>query len=306
MTPGGESVEEGLIPAHAGKTRSRPRSRAVPGAHPRSRGENSRPGFELASALGSSPLTRGKPHRRIQGVVARRLIPAHAGKTDRRRERRECLPAHPRSRGENVRPAARGVAYDGSSPLTRGKLRFRSHVEQVQGLIPAHAGKTLPGERSHLPRGAHPRSRGENIQTTVQTVAGWGSSPLTRGKLVGLLGRRLRAGLIPAHAGKTHTIVWTSLPWRAHPRSRGENVRVAHNAQFERGSSPLTRGKRRVRARQELHHGLIPAHAGKTHGGDSAPPVGEAHPRSRGENTDLYMATTCYSGSSPLTRGKQC
>ena len=30
-----------------------------------------------------------------------------------------------------------------------------------------------------------------------------------------------------------------------------------------------------------------------------------AHPRSRGENTDLYMETICYSGSSPLTRGKR-
>ena len=51
-------------------------------------------------------------------------------------------------------------------------------------------------------------------------------------------------------------------------------------------------------------HGLIPAHAGKTH--NNLPPfyaVG-AHPRSRGENCRLPDARRRVEGSSPLTRGK--
>ena len=50
-----------------------------------------------------------------------------------------------------------------------------------------------------------------------------GSSPLTRGKL---LGRDLLVvchRLIPAHAGKTRWQLWESRSAVAHPRSRGEN-----------------------------------------------------------------------------------
>ena len=70
-------------------------------AHPRSRGEN---GFIYRSeqtAHGSSPLTRGKRRPVPRPRPGRGLIPAHAGKTARARERSE--------------------ASSGSSPLTRGK-----------------------------------------------------------------------------------------------------------------------------------------------------------------------------------------
>ena len=51
----------GLIPAHAGKTRSRSPLGTRPRAHPRSRGENGPPLCEYWPIMGSSPLTRGKP-----------------------------------------------------------------------------------------------------------------------------------------------------------------------------------------------------------------------------------------------------
>ena len=70
----------------------------------------------------------------------------------------------------------------------------------------------------------------------------------------------------------------------AHPRSRGENVLPRLPSADFAGSSPLTRGKRVKRAIVDGHHGLIPAHAGKTRVRDAA------------------MKT--YRGSSPLTRGK--
>ena len=50
----------GLIPAHAGKTRSSPWSPSPSTAHPRSRGENLRALDAPERAWGSSPLTRGK------------------------------------------------------------------------------------------------------------------------------------------------------------------------------------------------------------------------------------------------------
>ena len=73
----------GLIPAHAGKTRSRA-SWALPiWAHPRSRGENSTPFAASCAVMGSSPLTRGKPLIKRAPLPLIGLIPAHAGKTRR-------------------------------------------------------------------------------------------------------------------------------------------------------------------------------------------------------------------------------
>ena len=95
------------------------------------------------SVKGSSPLTRGKHITGALGVISGGLIPAHAGKTVGRGQRAQQGGAHPRSRGENVRPAARGVAYDGSSPLTRGKHVHVVASLKLRGLIPAHAGKTI-------------------------------------------------------------------------------------------------------------------------------------------------------------------
>ena len=50
----------GLIPAHAGKTPSSTEPSCLSGAHPRSRGENSRSRLAKRAHCGSSPLTRGK------------------------------------------------------------------------------------------------------------------------------------------------------------------------------------------------------------------------------------------------------
>ena len=234
----------GLIPAHAGKTNCSELRRWRNWAHPRSRGENF-VSFALCRVqVGSSPLTRGKPFARVAPPAPPGLIPAHAGKTRGRRGHSCCGWAHPRSRGENR--AARRVAFAdvGSSPLTRGKPLPRGLNVRPDGLIPAHAGKTCRHDlNSHVPR-AHPRSRGENIQTTVQTVAGWGSSPLTRGKLYLRDREPGHRGLIPAHAGKTYDSHTLTVPSWAHPRSRGENHLVRLDRDRHVGSSPLTRGKR--------------------------------------------------------------
>ena len=139
----------GLIPAHAGKTPGRPRRPTLGAAHPRSRGENFGPSFEGCSRTGSSPLTRGKRSGQWPGLSAPRLIPAHAGKTWRRQACWRPVPAHPRSRGENLRAQDRPAYHRGSSPLTRGKPTEVSRQLSPARLIPAHAGKTqVPGRES--------------------------------------------------------------------------------------------------------------------------------------------------------------
>nr|EEI14213.1 hypothetical protein HMPREF0276_1792 [Corynebacterium accolens ATCC 49725] len=53
----------------------------------------------------------------------------------------------------------------GSSPLTRGaRMRLPSRI-LTPGLIPAHAGSTEPVHHGGGEERAHPRSRGEHIET---------------------------------------------------------------------------------------------------------------------------------------------
>ena len=194
-----------LIPAHAGKTVYCQIPRRLPGAHPRSRGEN--------CVRNATP----------QGVA--RLIPAHAGKTVKRPDSSPARPAHPRSRGENVEPRLPRADFAGSSPLTRGKPLMVSANVMPRRLIPAHAGKTIgrscgptlwpPVFPAHAGKThastpatrnlrAHPRSRGENALFSDFTRYVYGSSPLTRGKLSHQIKVALQVRLIPAHAGKTN------------------------------------------------------------------------------------------------------
>ena len=133
-----------LIPAHAGKTASSSRTSRARAAHPRSRGENMLGSGVGTGAGGSSPLTRGKPSQRSRAWASRRLIPAHAGKTTPTPGSPCRRGAHPRSRGENGVSPVVPTNHLGSSPLTRGKRGARSPQRRQAGLIPAHAGKTIP------------------------------------------------------------------------------------------------------------------------------------------------------------------
>ena len=194
----------------------------------------------LSARSGSSPLTRGK---RGGGRLARwggRLIPAHAGKTSRRRACWHPVPAHPRSRGENPSSLRTDSFRPGSSPLTRGKRRVDGQAASLRRLIPAHAGKTRSAPERE-PRGrAHPRSRGENVPSRSSGRPSSGSSPLTQGKRSKARSLRVCVRLIPAHAGKTPLFPLSS------------------------GSSPLTRGKHVEAEPGVVKLRLIPAHAGKT------------------------------------------
>ena len=233
-----------------------------------------------------------------------RLIPAHAGKTGRRALRSSPQSAHPRSRGENRCTASTKRATTGSSPLTRGKRERRRDPIAGARLIPAHAGKTVSCLRGCRPQRAHPRSRGENDPGGLRPRGIGGSSPLTRGKHFVDGNGSIRARLIPAHAGKTRKVLPGTTGTMAHPRSRGENVRLPPSIATASGSSPLTRGKQGVVGTIASDVRLIPAHAGKT--AVLPPPISTqtAHPRSRGENPASPGQDDGTIGSSPLTRGK--
>ena len=200
---------------------SRPSSART--AHPRSRGENIAPVSGALFNCGSSPLTRGKRRRSPPSAQLSRLIPAHAGKTASASLIVPSTSAHPRSRGENLWSRGRIRLPMGSSPLTRGKRPDRRGHLLFLRLIPAHAGKTSECALNYTLTRAHPRSRGENRTRPTHICAWRGSSPLTRGKRMSRSTSSRMRGLIPAHAGKTPARRRWPGPWRAHPRSRGEN-----------------------------------------------------------------------------------
>ena len=136
----------------------------------------------------------------------------------------------------------------------------------------------------------------------VRTIKG--SSPLTRGKCPHGDDLQSRGRLIPAHAGKMPWRRAKSLRKRAHPRSRGENSQAALPRRTSKGSSPLTRGKSGGPNPARECEGLIPAHAGKIDPCAPGSSRRRAHPRSRGENTNVRKGLNALAGSSPLTRGK--
>ena len=187
----------------------------------------------------------------------------------------------------------------------RGKRHPRRKAAVCAGLIPAHAGKTIYRDFHYLGRWAHPRACGENSQPVEGIQCLPGSSPRMRGKRKSHASTGPPGGLIPAHAGKTHSPLTTSYMLTAHPRACGENYRPDAEIVPMLGSSPRMRGKLSARCRDRANVGLIPAHAGKTSSRRVEHRGEWAHPRACGENRLPLIQALAPHGSSPRMRGKR-
>ena len=130
-----------------------------------------------------------------------------------------------------------------------------------------------------------------------------GSSPLARGTLNGSTAFKNAVGLIPARAGNTSQFIRDGTRHRAHPRSRGEHVRVGVARLVDGGSSPLARGTPVRLIHKQVARGLIPARAGNTEQRSCLKNTFRAHPRSRGEHGMRLGCVPGRLGSSPLARG---
>ncbi len=173
----------------------------------------------------------------------------------------------------------------------------------MAGLIPARAGRTRCGLRAAARTWAHPRSRGEDIQLASLAGVRSGSSPLARGGPSRVGRGSLCGGLIPARAGRTTEEGQRRAGWRAHPRSRGEDLPVLTGRELLAGSSPLARGGHEHRLLRGAFPGLIPARAGRTTRSRHRTGCARAHPRSRGEDAVTLGIGVTGAGSSPLARG---
>ena len=85
---------------------------------------------------------RGKQLLRLAVRIARRITPAHAGKTASALERVEDKSDHPRACGENPAYNLSGDGELGSPPRMRGKRRQTIDNNGGARITPAHAGKT--------------------------------------------------------------------------------------------------------------------------------------------------------------------
>ena len=171
-----------------------------------------------------------------------RLIPARAGSTALWFLLQRVPAVHPRSCGERTHLTDAEVAHPGSSPLARG-TRNVNRLQAVEArLIPARAGNTTgkfhPGGKGT----AHPRSRGEHLDSLVACLHQVGSSPLARGTPFRCCGVSLMLRLIPARAGNMHASTKPAASCPAHPRSRGEHITAICILLMAPGSSPLARG----------------------------------------------------------------
>ena len=133
---------------------------------------------------------------------------------------------------------------------------------------------------------------------------GWGSPPLTRGKVGRLFCPAQLLGITPAYAGKRGRSRLPQAVTRDHPRLRGEKHTRGFSYLYGTGSPPLTRGKGADLRQVLLRPGITPAYAGKRPFSASRCRGFWDHPRLRGEKALRRRRFHPGAGSPPLTRGK--
>ena len=132
----------GIIPADAGSTVGGSDPKLAILDHPRGCGEH-RVGLSRKHRwVGSSPRMRGAQVSGAGVGSGRGIIPADAGSTKWKPERRRPTWDHPRGCGEHLRPLAKCSLRMGSSPRMRGAQPSCRVLMQGGGIIPADAGST--------------------------------------------------------------------------------------------------------------------------------------------------------------------
>ena len=117
-----QSIIVRITPAHAGKTHRISLRLSRSADHPRACGENRSFVALFYYIPGSPPRMRGKRLPKCRENPRRRITPAHAGKTIKKRTAIAMRPDHPRACGENFAIDMSLYNSPGSPPRMRGKL----------------------------------------------------------------------------------------------------------------------------------------------------------------------------------------
>ena len=116
-------VDCGITPAHAGK--------------------RSAWNCQLTHTSESPPHMRGKALTVCRRFSSLGITPAHAGKSRLSMALRKLYWDHPRTCGEKLLGAEHFTGKEGSPPHMRGKVIRYTNFVHVDGITPAHAGKSL-------------------------------------------------------------------------------------------------------------------------------------------------------------------
>ena len=131
-------------------------------------------------------------------------------------------------------------------------------------ITPAPAGKTSSQVKKEKAGQDHPRTCGENKNLTVILRMEQGSPPHLRGKHLPCFTSLASTGITPAPAGKTQMNLKKCWLIGDHPRTCGENSRIASRINRNTGSPPHLRGKLSFLITLTNCPRITPAPAGKT------------------------------------------
>ena len=140
-------VTRGITPAHAGKTPSRRRQRAVEGSPPRMRERR---------------LFNPRFNSRFG------ITPAHAGKTLSGKLTSSWNEDHPRACGKDQGSVCQRLPRWGSPPRVRERLVGNAVVAGLGGITPACAGKTYLFSACAQDGKDHPRVCGKDKRRTIK------------------------------------------------------------------------------------------------------------------------------------------
>ena len=114
-----------------------------------------------------------------------------------------------------------------------------------------------------------------------------------------------RAGITPAHAGKSRSRRKRGKYVRDHPRACGEKLLQSGQMTQDQGSPPRMRGKAALGVAEHLGRGITPAHAGKRTVYSPLTGMFWDHPRACGEKKTTLSLDGEKEGSPPRMRGKE-
>ena len=165
---------------------------------------------------------RGKVYCFLLCVRGSRITPAYAGKSSERTARYGTNGDHPRVCGEKSLLLGSSGSMGESPPHMRGKEHVRLREQHGARITPAYAGKSTPTAGRFGQCRDHPRTCGEKRVCLFLGLPLMGSPPHMRGKAAGRLQRSRRAGITPAHAGKSCVYASLIVVCGDHPRTCGE------------------------------------------------------------------------------------
>ena len=216
--------------------------------------------------MGSSPRVRGEEVALKGDFGAVGIIPAGAGRRAGACLVNEDRGDHPRGCGEKPMDGETENGHEGSSPRVRGEDDAVVDGADVDGIIPAGAGRSSEELTISKPKWDHPRGCGEKQTEKVTGRRTPGSSPRVRGEAKACHRTTTLSGIIPAGAGRS----WLAglRPGRRgdHPRGCGEKLSSSDNRASSGGSSPRVRGEVGDFFGVLGEVGIIPAGAGRSFG----------------------------------------